>query len=363
MVNLRYRVDHFRSESLEGNPLGGPVERELHVYLPPGYFESDRRYPVIYFLHGYSGNSRKVTVTPRVEDNKNLPLGLIPPEVLREIDVDRIASYEKFDRLIVDGEVEPFIFVQPDGSLHLPHKHGVKDLTGEVQTKGSFYVNSPYTGMYEDYIVYDVVRFVESNYRTIRDRRCRAMVGGSMGGYGALRLCIDHPELFSILVALSPANITLDLLDWKLVIPIYEKVIGRELAEKLGALTWDDILDTLDLVFTGRKLLSSIERDEEGKIVGFNERALGEWRKNDLNTLIKDKPDALRDVHVALSCEARDEFGLTKVAEELHETLMEQEVEHQFEIYSDAKASLSPHMLGIAYNIIPAVKLCSQLFP
>nr|MDO8099762.1 alpha/beta hydrolase-fold protein [Candidatus Njordarchaeota archaeon] len=78
-----YRIGRLHSKSLEGNPINSRTDRELHIYLPPGYFQSEnRRYPTIYFLHGYGGNSQKMTVSPRLEDNKNLPLQLIPKQVL-----------------------------------------------------------------------------------------------------------------------------------------------------------------------------------------------------------------------------------------------------------------------------------------
>ncbi len=137
----RYRVDVIHAKSLEGNPINSPVDRELYVYLPPDYFESgDRRYPVVVYLHGYTGNNQKMTVVSTIENNKNLPVKLIPPEILQQIDLDRIPSYKKLDEMITRGELDPFIFVQPDGSLHLPHKNGAKDFTGAVQTKGSFFL-------------------------------------------------------------------------------------------------------------------------------------------------------------------------------------------------------------------------------
>ncbi len=240
----RYKIDVFHAKSLEGNPLNSPVDRELYIYLPPNYFESeDRRYPVVYFLHSYSGNNQRMTVVPRLEDNMYIQM-LIPPELQEQIDLDRLASYVKFDELITRGELAPFIFVQPDASLHLPHKDGVKDATRAVRTKGSFYLNSPFTGNYEDYIAKDVLEYVDVNYRTIPDKQHRAVMGGSMGGYGALSICLHHPEKFIASVSLSPANMSFDLLDWKLVSPIYVKLLGREMAEQSGATSFGDILDT-----------------------------------------------------------------------------------------------------------------------
>ncbi|MFX0062110.1 MAG: alpha/beta hydrolase [Candidatus Hermodarchaeota archaeon] len=362
----RYRVDKFHAKSLDNNPLNSPSDRELYIYLPPNYFESEIKYPTIYFLHGYSGNNQNMTVVPRLEDNKNLPAELIPPEILEQIDLDRVPSYLLFDELITKKELSPFIFVQSDASLHLPHKDGARDLTGEVQTKGSFYINSPFTGNYEDYIVKDVIGYVDTNYRTIPDKQHRALMGGSMGGYGTLRLCINHPEKFIVGVSLSPGNITPDpeLLDWKLVVPVFEKLLGREMAEELGASGWSDILDTVDIIFSKETpFLSSIKRDKSGKIVDWDKEASTNWQKHDINVMLRERPDALKDVHLLLNCERNDEFGLTKGTQKIHETLAELEIEHQFEIYSDPRTALSPHMFGIVYNIIPGIRFCFQYFP
>ncbi|MFX1253677.1 MAG: alpha/beta fold hydrolase [Promethearchaeota archaeon] len=364
-AHKRYRIDKFHAKSLNNNPLDSPSNRELYVYLPPTYFESEIRYPTIYFLHGYNGNNQNMTVVPRLEDNKNLPADLIPPEILEQIDLERIPSYLLFDELITKGELAPFIFVQPDGSLHLPHKDGARGLTGEVQTKGSFYINSPYSGNYEDYIIKDVIEYVDTNYRTISDKQHRALMGGSMGGYGTLRLCINHPEKFIAGVSLSPGNITPnpELLDWKLVTPVFEKLLGRETAEELGASGWNDILDTIDLIFSKEvPLLPSIKRDKSGKIVGWDETASNNWQKHDINFMLRERSDALKKVHLLLNCESTDEFGLTRGTQKIHETLAELKIDHHFEIYSDPGTSLSPHMFGIAYNIIPGIHFCLQYF-
>ncbi|MFB0561379.1 MAG: alpha/beta hydrolase [Candidatus Lokiarchaeia archaeon] len=360
----RNRVDVFHGKSLEGNPINSPADRGLHIYLPPGYFESEKeRYPVVYFLHGYTGYDQKISITSTKEDNKNLPVKLIPPEILEQIDLDRFPSYAKFDELITSGELDPFIFVQPDASLRLPHKDGAKDFFGAVQTKGSFYLNSPYTGNFEDYIVKDVIGYVDANYRTIPDKQHRGLAGGSMGGYGALSIPIHHPEKFIATASLSPGNIDFDSLDLKLVVPIHEKVLGREWAEQYGVSLRDDILDTVDLVLSrDNPLIPSIVRDDTGKTIDYNKEAAKNWEKYDLNNMIRENPDALKEVHLLINSERNDEFGIAAITEKIHENLNELGIDHEFEIYSDPKAALTPHILGTAYQIIPGLKFCLQHF-
>jgi pimeloyl-ACP methyl ester carboxylesterase len=70
---------------------------------------------------------------------------------------------------------------------------------------GSFYVNSPVTGNWEDFITRDVVGYIDSNYRTIPKPEGRGIGGHSMGGFGALNLAMHHPDLFSASYSLSSA--------------------------------------------------------------------------------------------------------------------------------------------------------------
>jgi len=130
------------------------------VYLPPGYSQDDtvNRYPVVYLLHGFGGTYR---FWQDVEDIKE------------------IADY-----LISTGEIEPMIIVLPDGYNALG---------------GSFYTNSSFSGqsvfgLYEDYIVNDVVGYIDSHYNT--DTTKRAIDGISMGGYGAIKLAFKHSDIF-----------------------------------------------------------------------------------------------------------------------------------------------------------------------
>lgn len=363
--NKRYKVDKFHSKSLEGNPLNSIVDRNINIYLPPDYFESeDKRYPVIYFLHGYGGNNRGWTIMSRDSKDSAIPWELIPKKFIEQMDLNRLITFETLDELMIRGDLPPFIFVQPDGSLHIPHKEGIKDFKGLPVTKGSFYINSIFTGNYMDYIIYDVLEHVDTNYRTIADKQHRALMGGSMGGFGTLYLCLYHPEKFVSAASLSPGNLgNIDLIDWKLRVPIYTQILGAKTSEKIGDSTWNDILDTLDLIFSkNNPLLPSIKRDKSGKIIRYNKEALKNWERYDINNIIKENPESLKEVHLLFNCERTDEFGLADGAKKIHETLKKYGIEHQFDLYSDPKAALTPHALGSSYQILPSVRFCCQYF-
>jgi S-formylglutathione hydrolase FrmB len=353
----RYRMDRFSSKSLEGNPLKSPAERYIHVYLPPGYYEDNSvRYPVIYFLHGYSSNYLQVTVGHDADKFSNI----LPPAIMKEIHVDRMAGYTTFDHLISERSLAPFIFVQPDGSLHTTHLKGAKDMfTGQTSTKGSFYVNSPSTGRYEDYIVDDVIAYIEANYRVLAGPAHRALAGASMGGFGALSVCLNRPDVFACAAALSPGNFTVDSISWKLYIPVVEKLLGREFAEESGSANWADILDTVDLVYAAdRPLLPTVRRNAAGKVVSWDEEAAARWEKFNISSRIRQTPKPYGAMPLFISCHKDDEFGLAPEARSIHDALTASGVRHYYDLYADSAAALTPHMLGIAYQILPAIRFC-----
>jgi hypothetical protein len=356
----RYRIDVFTGASLAGNPLGSPAERRIHIYLPPGYYENAaERYPVIYFLHGYDGTYRKVAVFSAAANEENMAK-VYGADLLKKIDLSRMPSYPMLDELIIAGKLPPFIFVQPDGSLHVPHMKGIKDfMTGLPAVKGSFYINSPATGNYEDYIIKDVIEYVDSHYRSKADKGGRCLSGASMGGYGTLYLGLRNPDKFNAAAALSPANFTLDLLPWKLKVPLVEMIFGARAAEKGGQMTWDDINDTVDMVFSKhRPLLPTVKKGAYGRVLGYDPVAAENWQRYDLNKMIEQAQAPYKDVALMINCDKDDEFGLAGAAEKLHGSLQARNVKHAYDLYSDPMAALSPHIFGIAYNIIPAVKFC-----
>jgi hypothetical protein len=155
----RVVVLHHASSVLRGNALGDPFERDVYCYVPPGYDAGRDRYPVIYFLSGFTGTGRMhLNFDPWVES------------------VDR-----RLDRLIYAGAVPPAICVLPDCFTRLG---------------GSQYVNSTATGRYEDYMIQEVVPLVDAELRTQASRDHRGVSGKSSGGYGAMVLAMRHPDVF-----------------------------------------------------------------------------------------------------------------------------------------------------------------------
>jgi len=356
----RNRMETFDAKSLTGNPLGSPVKRGIRIYLPPGYFDSgEARYPVVYFLHGYGADSSNPVVNSRKGLRRNYPLALRVP--FRKY-FTRVLTLEKLDRLILSGELPPFILVQPDGSLHQPNIYGAKGLDGKVGSKGSLYSDSPFSGNYATFVFEDVLRYVEEHYRTVGDKSSRYLMGGSMGGYGALLGGILYPDRFGAIAALSPSICCLDLLDVRFVVPFNRILFGDAKAEEMGRKELGDIMDTCDLVFSkNRPLLPTIRRDEGGRSVRMDDQARENWARSGLGYLLGRHPRAFQDVRLLLNCARSDEFGFAEPCSRFHVQLQDKGIEHDFEIYSEPKAErISPHILGIAWHILPGLRFCLQ---
>lgn len=157
--------------SLEGNLDGDTPDRAVFVYLPPSYrADLNRRYPVVYLLHGYGLQAERWMTFARIETGANQSMtggggGVGTGERAREM-----------------------ILVNPDA-------YTVYD--------GSMYSSSVTTGDWETFIADDLVAYIDSHYRTIANRTSRGLAGHSMGGYGALRLGMKRPDVFSSLYSMS----------------------------------------------------------------------------------------------------------------------------------------------------------------
>ena len=142
-----------RSKVLADNPLGDPHERKLAVWLPPQYDagakSGGRRFPVLYDLVGFTGSGAAHLNWKPFSEN----------------------VAERAARLIHERKMGPAIFVFPDCFTRLG---------------GNQYVNSSAIGRYADYLVRELVPFVDREFRTLAARDHRGCFGKSSGGYGAI---------------------------------------------------------------------------------------------------------------------------------------------------------------------------------
>ncbi len=167
------RSDAVHTDTLWAQSLG--VRKSLTVYLPPSYRTStNRRYPVLVYLHGLTGNERNW--------------------------VDSGWLDRTLDSLAGAGRGEAIV-VMPDGDDGwyttwnlLSASPPCGSDTTRRESAATYCV--PWTH-YDDYIARDIVSHVDARYRTLANGRNRGIAGLSMGGYGAMTLAFAYPEVFA----------------------------------------------------------------------------------------------------------------------------------------------------------------------
>ena len=154
--------------------LGGSAEK-FNIILPHNYAATGRRFPALYLLHGFSGHYSDWCRNARIADYAK--------------------PYEE-------------IIVMPEG-------------------ENSWYVNSATDPkmQWEDYIIKDLIPYVDAHYRTIASRQGRAIAGLSMGGYGAMFLGLKHHEMFAAVASLSGVVASANLSRWD---KLAQKAIAKD---------------------------------------------------------------------------------------------------------------------------------------
>ena len=152
------------------------MQRRMTVYTPAGYEDSgNRRYPVLYLLHGMGG-----------DEDAWVTLG---------------RAAQVLDNLIAQGKAEPMIVVMPNGNAGLPSAPGegpeglYQPMTRPMKTM---------EGSYEA-AFRDIVDYVDSHYRTIRKKSGRAIAGLSMGGFHSFHISKQYENMFDYVGLFSAA--------------------------------------------------------------------------------------------------------------------------------------------------------------
>jgi enterochelin esterase-like enzyme len=160
-------VPHGEIRTLLYKSRSNDTTRELTVYVPPGYDETrNRRYAVLYLLHGFANDHHSWHRYGRANDI--------------------------LDNLLAEKKVAPFLVVMPLG-------YGGAGINGDgtgIRPKGAGAVGGD-AALYERDLIEDIIPMIDGKYRTLADRRHRAIVGFSMGGGQAGRIGLKHLETFS----------------------------------------------------------------------------------------------------------------------------------------------------------------------
>jgi enterochelin esterase-like enzyme len=179
-VHGNYSRIKVHGKSLEGNLSGEPVDRDVSVYLPPSYeSQRNRRFPVVYLLHGYT----------------NSDIGWFGPEG-RGSFVNGNTMTAAADRAFTTGGTQEMILVMPNAYTIY---------------QGSMFSDSVTTGDWLAFVAKDLVGYMDAHYRTIPDRASRGLAGHSMGGYGTFRVAAKYPDVFSNIYILSACCLTASL--------------------------------------------------------------------------------------------------------------------------------------------------------
>jgi S-formylglutathione hydrolase len=295
--------------ALKGNLLSDPLEQSVVIYLPPGYDAAPaKRFPTLYLLHGFTANQKAWTSG----GYQGMSLGPF------------------MDEMIKSGKSREMIVVAPKG---------------RNTYQGSFYTNSIATGNWEDYILRDVVGYIDANYRSIARPESRGIAGHSMGGYGAVVLGMKHPDVFSAIYALSPCCLAMEG-DFGSDNPAWQKAIHLKSKDELKARP-QSFGDFYVQVFTAMAAAFSPNSERPPLYVNFpyqerdgklekNESVYEKWTsKFPVNMVEQNKQNLLKLRGIFIDFGEKEEFSHIRIGgRQFSAALGERSIPHIFEIYA-----------------------------
>ncbi len=290
---LQNRV--VNSEALKDNFIGNSHTRKLQVYTPPGYEKNGPEgYPVVYLLHGFPF-SEKAFIEPSVWDE-----WITPYLFTQEYPDFPVEGFRLWvDNLIEEEIIEPMIIVMPNA--------------GTEPYGFSFYTNSMLNGNFEDFIVNDLVSYMDKNYNTIPNASGRAVVGHSQGGYAAFKFGMLHPDVFGTIGSHSGLLMVDALFD-----PL---MLSRLEQENDGEFTGPDPTKFLTSALYGMSAAWSpnlynppffvdlpLEFHEDGHLYPVPE-VVGLWYQNDVFHLLNNHIDDLNSLNIFFDVGLEDELS------------------------------------------------------
>ena len=175
----RADIPHGEIKAVQYDSKSLGTHRQVRVYTPPGY-SADKKYPVLYLLHGIGGNDQ---------------------EWVQACHADIV-----IDNLLADGKIQPMIMVFPNGNASVSAA-----AVGEFPGEGAGAPRGGPGGFdgwgkpFEDDLLKDIIPLIESKYSVLADREHRALAGLSMGGGQTLNIGLVHPETFAYVGGFSSA--------------------------------------------------------------------------------------------------------------------------------------------------------------
>jgi enterochelin esterase-like enzyme len=157
------------------SPTVGKDQRRMFIYTPPNYDKSNKKYPVLYLLHGGGGDE--------------------------EVWISRGRANYILDNLIAAGKAQPMIVVITNGDVN--NTGAPLDRPANLPKKDNTGIGAMAAGLFETSLVKDVIPYIEGNYRVLSDAEHRAITGFSMGGYQTQNITNSNPAMFKYIGVMS----------------------------------------------------------------------------------------------------------------------------------------------------------------
>ena len=303
-ARARMETIQVHSRQIEGNLLRTPADRDVIVILPPSYDKQrQRRFPVVYALHGYSIGA---------------------DQWVKEIRLPQTA-----EAAFATGTPEMIIVLPSSKNVH----------------NGAFYSNSVTTGNFENFIADELVDYIDGHYRTLARPASRGLVGHSKGGYGASRIGIRRAERYGALYLMSPCCQS----------AMGSRGLTGEQIAQLEALPSPEAGSTLPFALRGTLALASAWSPNPARPPLFVDLPVDSSGKDRPDVLAKwtaNAPLAFLDQYVwkvrryrAIALDVGDKDTLLDDTRRMHEALRAQGIPSNFEIYQ------GDHTSHVAFRI------------
>ncbi len=282
--------------SLEGNLEGDSPDRDVSVYLPPSYArDKHRRYPVVYFLHGFTDSDDKWYGPTKHWINL--------PTVL--------------DKSLQTSGNREIIFVTPNAF---------------TRYQGSMYSSSVTTGDWEKFVSAELVSYIDAHYRTIAKRDSRGLAGHSMGGYGTLRLGMKHPDVFSSIYLLSACCVSADFLHMRTE-ELAKAAAVKDPAEVEKAEFLTKIILAASAAWSPDPNHPPLYLDTPGTTPATQTAVFDKWTANAPLAQIDQYIDNLRTLKAIALDVGDSDHGITDTTKELDKVLTSYKIPHYFAVY------------------------------
>lgn len=159
----KIEMNQIKSKKFSKNKIDVSPIRKFQIYLPESYETSNKRYPVIYFLHSF------------FEDEGTF--------------FGHHEGHVPFETAMEQGALRDVIIVTADFN---------------TPVGGSLYTNSSVTGQWRNFMIDELVPYIDDRYRTLPNRQSRGIFGYHAGAYGAIRFASRHPDVFGSVYGLHP---------------------------------------------------------------------------------------------------------------------------------------------------------------